>query len=183
MQEQQFHSLVSSSPRAFSATVHLAVAKLHVDPNVCSSSSPQWIFECRILPDTFLQQSTSLLQHGMCVCLLQSSVVFFLFSFFLSFYRSLPGHFPVTMVKVHFFFSLLSLWKDQTWRPPVRTLRIRGDGRRRCCLNQDSEPTPLHSRDQHHHHPAHIPPSSINKTDKYINHHKTPSCLTETGFF
>ena len=68
--------------------------------HVCSSSTPQWIFECRILPDTFLQQSTSLLQCGMCVCLLQSP--FFFFFFFLSFYRSLPGHFPVTVVKVHF---------------------------------------------------------------------------------
>ena len=69
------------------------------------------------------------------------------------------------------------------WRPPARTLRIRGDGRRRCCLNQDSEPTPLQSRDQHHQHPAHIPPSSINKTDKDINRHKTLFSLTKTGFF
>lgn len=75
-QERQFHSLVSFFPRAFSATVHLAVAKLHVDPNMCVAAP---------IHNGFLRaefcQSTSLLQRGMCVCLLQSPVVFL--SFFL----------------------------------------------------------------------------------------------------
>ena len=107
MQEQQFHSLVSFFPPGHFLLQFTWLLQSYMWIQTCVAAPVHNGFLSAEFCQILFCSSPLRCCNMACVCACSNPQWgFFLLlfsSFFLSFYRSLPGHFPVTMVKVHFF--------------------------------------------------------------------------------